>query len=132
MTRTLIGLFAIGFFLFALTGCTAKQETEEQAVRPKWEDYQDKVQQTLFELATAKDHSKYAKQHPELEYAAMVRVVIRLKPDATLPEGFVILEESRYENEIQAWIPLEKLLELSQQPQIEYISVPRKPKLYSY
>ncbi len=131
MSRNLLGLLFIGLLLFAFTGCTAKQEGGEQAVSPKWEDYQGKVQQTLFELVTAKDPGKYAEQR-QLEYATMVRVVIELAPDAALPEGFLVLEESRYENEIQAWVPLDKLLELSQQPQIQYIRAPRKPKPYSY
>ena len=130
MSRERIGLLLIGLFLFALSGCGPKEESKEQgATAPKWEDYQAKVQQALFELVTTKDSATYAEQRG-LDYFTMVRVIIELAPDASLPEGFMIQVESSYENQIQALVPLDKLLELSKQPEIQYIRAPKKPKPY--
>ncbi|OGF57341.1 MAG: hypothetical protein A2Z21_02330 [Candidatus Fraserbacteria bacterium RBG_16_55_9] len=126
MSRRGIGLLLIGLFFFALSGCGSKEETGETAL-PKWEDYQNKIQQTLFELVAAKDSAQYAEQRG-LDYFTMVRVVIELTPGASLPEGFMVQVESSYENQIQALVSLDKLLELSKQPEIQYIRAPIKPK----
>jgi hypothetical protein len=112
--------------IFTLGGCAPKEPEEERAM-PKWEEYEDRLQRPLFELATSEDPAAYAEKR-QLDYFKMVRVVIELAPEAELPEGFLILEESRMENRIQALVPLEELLELAKQPQIEYIRVPAKPK----
>lgn len=130
MSRQRIGLLLIGLILFTLSGCGSKEEAGEQgAVEPKWEDYQSKVQQTLFELVTTKDSAKYADQRG-LDYFTMVRVILDLAPGASLPEGFMIQVESSDENLVQALVPLDKLLELSKRPEIRYVRIPKKPKSY--
>jgi len=94
---------------------------------PKWEDYQDKLQRTLFELATAEDPQAYAKQH-DMGGFPLVRVVIELEPGASLPEGFTLQVESRFDDQVQVLVPLKELLDLSQQPQVRYIRAPVKPR----
>ena len=131
MSRRLIGVLLLGLFLFATAGCgpAEKDKTGKQKELPKWDEYKDKVQQSLFELVTAEEPSKQAEQR-DLDYfqLAMVRVVLVLAPGASLPEGFMILQESRYEDDVQALVPVDKLLALSQQPEIQYIRAPVKPK----
>lgn len=128
MSRPLVGFLLVGLFLTML-GCgpQKQEETSQPQDLPKWDDYKDKVQQALFDLVAAKEPAKQAQQR-ELDYVPMVRVVLVLAPAATLPEGFLILEESRYESEVQAFVPLNQLLELSKRPEIQYIRAPVKPK----
>lgn len=129
MNWRLVGLLFVGLLLFTITGCGPQKQEETSSPKelPKWDDYKDKVQQAVFELVTAKEPVKQAQQR-ELDYVPMVRVILVLAPSVTLPEGFLILEESRYENEVQAFVPLNQLLELSQRPEIQYIRAPVKPK----
>jgi len=125
--RWMIAWLIFFALIFPLAGC-GPREAEEQEAMPKWEEYQDKLQRPLFELVTSKDPIAYADKH-ELDYFEMVRVVIELAAGAELPEGFLILVESRAGDSVQALVRLEDLLELAKQPQIEYIRAPVKPKL---
>jgi len=126
-----MGFLLLGLLLITASGCGSpkKYEMGNQQESPKWDDYKDKVQQSLFELATAKEPAKQAQQR-DLDYLQLkvVRVILVLAPGASLPEGFMILPEARYENEVQALVSVDELLELSKQPEIQYIRAPVKPK----
>jgi hypothetical protein len=129
MIQQRMGVLLVGIFLLALMGCSPKPEAADQKPPVDWAEYEGKLQRTLFDLVRDKTPGEYAKQR-DLDYVAMVHVVIELAPAASLPEGFLILEEGRYEREVQAWVPADQLLELSQRPEVHYIRAPQKPKPY--
>lgn len=136
-TRAVAAALLLGLSLglaLGLAGCAGKKAKE--AARPtgattaKWEDYKEKIQRRLFELALAESPEEYAKAQG-LEAFWVVRVVLVLaSPDAKIPEGFRVAVEERFGKEVQALVAVEDLLELARRPEIEYIRAPVKPKLY--
>ena len=132
----LLGL-SLGLAL-GLAGCAGKK-AEEEAARPtrptsattaNWEDYEDKIQRQLFELAVAPSPGEAAKAQG-LEAFWAVRVVLVLaSPDTKMPEGFRVVVEERFGEEVQAWVAVDDLLELAQRPEVAYIRAPVKPKPY--
>lgn len=136
--RLTAGIALVGLSLglaLGLGGCGGKESpTTTSANRkqqiPAWEEYEGKIQKSLFELATASSPEEYAKAQG-LEAFWVVRVVLVLaSPDAELPEGFRVVVEERFGEEIQALVAVEDLLELARRPEIEYIRAPVKPKRY--
>jgi hypothetical protein len=129
--RTFRELIAVGvgpalpglllLLLLALVGCSPGGERpgeEGKAPPPKQEDY-PKLESRLFQLATAEDPIEFAKRQG-LDYAVVVRVLVELEsPDSSVPDGICV--ENRFEEEVEALVPLERLLTLAQEPQVKVI-----------
>ena len=104
--------------------------TDQEAPMPAWSDYEGKIQRPLFNLATAEDPSAYAAGH-DMDATPMVRVVIQLSDDAEQPpSGYTVVVEAEGTTGIQAWVPIDQLLDLAQEPAIRYIRPPQAPTLH--
>lgn len=106
---------------------TDEPQTNQGTAMPEWSDYEDKIQRPLFDLATAEDPNAFADAQ-DLEATRMARVVIRLADDADeLPPGYTVIVEAEATTGIQAWVPLDQLLDLAQESAIGYIRPPQEP-----
>lgn len=114
-----------------LAGCAGKEaETPTGIPKPAWEEYEGKIQRQLFELATASSPEEYAKAQG-IEAFWVVRVVLVLtSPEAPIPEGFRVVVEERFGEEVEALVAVDDLLRLANHPDVEYIRSPVKPKPY--
>ena len=84
----------------------------------------------MFDLATSDDPDGFADGH-QLDIHRMVRVVIQLAPDADeLPTGYDVVVETEGMTGIQAWVPLDQLLDLAQESAVGYIRPPQEPSLH--
>ena len=83
----------------------------------------------LFDAATSGDAR--GAQDP-LEIHQMIQVEIQMDADGELPTGYLILEEARAPLgatlTVQAFVRVDQLLELSQEPSINYIRAPARPR----
>lgn len=120
-----LALFGLAAILL-IAGCGPRGGPGEQEPRPEYSQYEKRIERPLFDLTVAEDPKTVADEH-DLDYYPMVRVVIELAPEAPLPEGYLIVEETRSGNNVQALVRLDQLLELAEQPGIEYIRKPAKP-----
>ncbi len=105
-------------------------QPDQETPMPAWSDYEGKIQRPLFDLATAEDPGTYAAQH-ELDATRMARVVIQLADQADeLPSGYAVVVEAEGMTGIQAWVPIDQLLDLAQESAIAYIRPPQEPTLH--
>lgn len=105
-------------------------QTDQQTTMPEWSDYEGKIQRPLFDLATAEDPDTLAEER-DLDATRMVRVVIQLTSDADgLPSGYNVVVEAEGMTGIQAWVPLDQLLDLAQESSVSYIRPPQEPSLH--
>ena len=105
-------------------------QPNQGANMPEWRDYEGKIQRPLFNLATSQEPDAVADEH-QLETSRMVRVVIRLSDGASeLPSGYTVVVEAEGAAGIQAWVPLDQLLDLAQEASIGYIRPPQEPSLH--
>ena len=124
----------MGLLLFAVVGCgsnpkPANTSTTDQGTSTttaNWQDYQDKLQKPLFDVATSETPAEVTARL-KINGHYMVQVIIELKPGATLPAGYLVVTDQELDNSIQAWVPVEQLLDLSKQKEIQYIRIPAKP-----
>jgi len=116
-----------------LTGCTSQESQDETPVGdlPDWTTYENHIQRPLFDLATSSVDPDHAGQI-ELESFEMVQVEIQLDPERELPTGYLILEEGRAQLgetlTVQAFVRVDQLLDLSQEPEILYLRAPTRPR----
>lgn len=104
-------------------------DQQQPTEAPEWSDYQGQIQRPLFDLATAEDTDSYAATQ-ELEVRRMTRVVIQLADDADgLPSGYTVVKETEGTTGIQAWVPVDELLELAQASAVAYLRAPQEPTL---
>lgn len=97
---------------------------------PEWSAYEGKIQRPLFDLATSGDPDAFAEAQ-QLDATRMVHVVIQLASDADeLPSGYDVVVEAEGTTGIQAWVPLDQLLDLAQESSISYIRPPQEPNLH--
>ena len=128
----IFALLIVGLALF-VAGCSTQEPQDETPVGdlPDWETYQDRIQRPLFDLATDNVNPDRSSQI-EVESVEMVQVEIQLNPAQELPTGYLILEEGRAELgeslTVQAYVRVDQLLELSQEPQILFIRAPIRPR----
>lgn len=105
-------------------------QPDQETPMPEWSDYEGKIQRPLFDLATADDPDAFATTE-DLDAARMVRVVIQLADDAAeLPSGYTVVVEAEGITGIQAWVPLDQLLDLAQESSVAYIRPPQEPTLH--
>jgi len=105
------------------------QTDQQQTETPKWSDYEGQIQRLLFDLATAEDTGSHAATQ-DLEVRRMTRVVIQLADDAEgLPSGYTVVTEAEGTTGIQAWVPIDELLELAQASAVAYLRAPQEPTL---
>ncbi|MBI1729406.1 hypothetical protein HY229_01870 [Candidatus Acetothermia bacterium] len=132
-TRSLL-LALLGLLFWGLVGCgsnskptdTSTNNQNTSTATANWQDYQDKLQKPLFDVATSTTPAETASRL-KIDEHEVIRVVIELKAGAALPVGYLVLVESRSENQIQAWVRIDQLLELSRQDAIQNIRIPAKP-----
>lgn len=105
------------------------QTDQQQPETPEWSDYEGQIQRPLFDLATAEDAGSYAAAQ-DLQARRMTRVVIQLADDADgLPSGYTIVRETEGSTGIQAWVPIDELLELAKASAVAYVRAPQEPTL---
>jgi len=80
-----------------------------------------KLESVLYDLTQAKNPKEFAQRHGLDVVGSRVRVVIELiNPEYTLLTNFGV-EETKYENSLQALIEIEKLSALADDPNIKLI-----------
>lgn len=105
------------------------QTDQQQTEAPEWSDYEGQIQRPLFDLATAEDPGSYAATQ-ELEARRMTRVVIQLAEDTDgLPSGYTVVKETEGTTGIQAWVPIDELLEFARESAVAYVRAPQEPTL---
>lgn len=127
-------LALLGLLFWGLVGCgsnskptdTSTNNQNTSTTTANWQEYQDKLQKPLFDVATSATPSETASRL-KIDEHEMVRVVIELKAGATLPVGFLVVVDTELENQVQAWVPIDQLLELSKRDEIQNIRIPAKP-----
>ena len=74
------------------------------------------------------DPEEFAASHGIYVEDGMVRVVIELKNEGdSPPSGYGIVAEARQGGLVQALIPVDKVYEIADLPQIKYIGLPGEP-----
>jgi hypothetical protein len=96
--------------------------------QPQWSEYEEMIQRPLFEYATSEDPARVASTYG-IDNHDVVLVVIELVPNAALPEGFMIFEDARVRNTVQAWVRADQLLELCHQSEILYMRNVTRPRI---
>ncbi|OGF56605.1 MAG: hypothetical protein A2Z21_03625 [Candidatus Fraserbacteria bacterium RBG_16_55_9] len=130
-TQQLIAVIALLIIGLLLTTSCGPQERHVNTEQPsgKIEDY-PQLESRLFELATAQEPAKYAKEH-DIDYdGGLVRVVIETQ-DPTWAEDIAWAVEvlgghleASYQELIQAQVPVGVLLMLAEHPRVRMISTP--------
>ena len=90
------------------------------------------VDGSLIQLVEAsrrgEDPEAFAKAHGIYVKGAMVRVVMELRNEGgSSPSGYGIIIETTQGKYVQALIPVEKIYEIADSPQIVYIGLPGEP-----
>jgi len=132
----LVVTFVLGLG-FLLTGCNSnsQQKQEKPAQRPvlKIEDF-PKLQKQLFELASAEKPEEYAKRANIELKDGRVQVVLEIAGAEWADDILWAIEatggrvETKYENLIQASVPIEALLALAKHPRVIYLRLPARPE----
>jgi hypothetical protein len=121
LKRVLSGLIVLMVGLLILSGCGPRGEQPNAKTKeppPKQEDY-PKLEGRLFQLAIAEDPIEFARQR-DLDHRVVVRVLIELEsPDSPIPDGICV--EGRFGKRIEALVPIDRLLTLSQEPQVKAV-----------
>ena len=119
---TAIGIYCIANgFSYSILGSL------DPKIRPTKSERSKNLESSLVELTQSSDPEVYAQKHGLYFANGRVRVVIELdNPNYALPASYGV-EETRYENMIQALVVINKLLELSESPFVRFITIPMVP-----
>lgn len=85
-----------------------------------------KLESVLSQLISADNPQEFAQAHDLYMQNGKVRVVVELtNKNALLPD--YVLDETRYENNVQTLVPIEKLAALAEDSNVTFIRAPLKP-----
>lgn len=84
-----------------------------------------KFESILSQLISSDNPQDFAKNHNLFMKNGRIRVMIELSDETALPD--YIIEETRYEKNVQIMVPIEKLEELSMETNVIFIRTPSKP-----
>lgn len=135
MNTWITGVFLAVAVALALTGCGGKEQSDNNqqngndgpVIDANYDDYEEKLQRPLFEVAVSGSPSSTAEKL-QLDSHTFVKVAIeKTSPEAILPVGYIILVEFETERALQAWVPIEQILDLAQEEAIAYIRSPVSP-----
>lgn len=89
----------------------------------------DALESSLYGLVTADDRAAYAETW-NLNYRdGRVAVVVELRENRELPDEFDVSIETRYEHLVQATVPVDELVALSEHENVSFVRTPREPAL---
>jgi hypothetical protein len=87
----------------------------------------DALESSLYGLVTADDRAAYAETW-NLNYRdGRVAVVVELQENRELPDEFDVEVRSRYEHLVQATVPVDELVALSEHENVSFVRRPREP-----
>jgi hypothetical protein len=92
----------------------------------------EKLESVLYQLINAQNRADFAEAHGLYLTDDRVRVIIELN-DTEVSEienvltGYGAVIETYYKNLVQALVPADKLIALSEEPGVRYIRTPRTP-----
>ena len=85
------------------------------------------LQSVLYQLKQSTQPIKFATQHGLYVKNGKVRVVIELVTKTeTLPTGYGIVEETRYDGLVQAMVPINNLIKISEIQGVKVVRIPNK------
>ncbi len=119
-----VSAFIVGGGILAWQYWPPKEDTN---ITPLEKGGYPKLDSVLYQLIQAKDYNKFGQTHDLNVTDNKVRVIIELiNSEYVLPINFGT-EEARYENLLQAVVPIDKLLDLADDPNIKFIRRPIEP-----
>ena len=91
-----------------------------------------KLTSVLYKLAVAPDPDNFAKQHHVFLTKGSVKVFISFDPGSSIPEreeiiqNYNIVIEKKAGSLSRVWVPVNRLIPLSNEPVIQSITLPKK------
>jgi hypothetical protein len=85
-----------------------------------------KLESVLSQLASATNPQEFALAHNLYMVDGKVRVIIKLASDSSLLPDYIV-EETRYKNEVQILVPVEKIVALTLEGNVTFMRAPLKP-----
>lgn len=91
-----------------------------------------KLTSVLYELAVAPDPDHFAKEHHIFLTKGLVKVYISFDPGSSIPEreemieNYNIVIEKTAGSLSRAWVPVNRLIPLSNEPVIQSITLPKR------
>ena len=89
-----------------------------------------KLESVLYQLTQSTQPNEFATERGLYVKNGKVRVVIELEnKTGTIPAGYGIVEETRYDGLVQAMVPINSLIGISRVQGVKVVRVPQKPVL---
>lgn len=85
------------------------------------------LESVLYGLVTAENRTAYAADRDLTLRDDKVRVVIELHSGTEVPPAFDVTVETRYENLVQAFVPVCELVPLSEHENVSFVRSPQQP-----
>ena len=129
--RGIIGIWSLIVILIVVvsgiaSGAIAQnlQKIDNTKQQPK------NIEFVLYQLVQFEDRDDFAKTHGLYLKEEKVRIIIELNNSTEIPNGYNIEIETCYENLVQALVPIDNLIALSEEPDINFIrtSLPAYPQ----
>jgi hypothetical protein len=112
---SILMIAVLAFSVIVMPGAAQKQQPEN-------------IESVLYQLVQAQEREDFALNHGLYLKDGKVRVVIELNNDTEAPdfERYGVEIETRYENLVQALVPVDNLINLSEESNINFIRTPLK------
>jgi len=82
------------------------------------------IESRLYQLATANDSAAFAREHDITIENGTVRVAVELRANRSLPEDGWLNVETRTDDQVLAWVPIDRLVSLSNCENITFVRTP--------
>lgn len=110
------------------TDCGSGTLAEGQTPAPRSDKPPEALDSRLYGLVTAENRSAYASDHDLRFENGSVLAVVELRPNRTLPAGFVMRVRARSGNLVQAEVPVCGLVPISEHRNVSFVRPPVEPE----
>jgi len=128
--RRVILIILVLSLIVLIAGCTNEQGGNGTVTGTISKNQPGNLESVLYQLTQSTQPNEFAKERGLYVKNGKVRVVIELEnKTGTIPPGYGIVEETRYDGLVQAMVPINRLIEISREQGVKVVRVPNKPVL---
>ncbi len=128
--RRVLLIILVLSLIVLIAGCTNGQGGNGTVTGTISKNQPVKLESVLYQLTQSTQPNEFATERGLYVKNGKVRVVIELEnKTGTIPAGYGIVEETRYDGLVQAMVPINRLIEVSREQGVKVVRVPNKPVL---